>query len=381
MKALGSELDPVTEDPVDIGKNMWYHTFEWNAPELVQQGLMLNAPAIDHETEDVFPVQVDEWGNEYYETEISRRFNLMVQGNGTAMASESKTSAVLLYKEGILFQGGPADIFMRRVVLPDEFDPAVDNPFAYENVQCVELDDEGVATPMDLLYSDGANPNYVRGLCPVQGMNLSGTTIVECDTTSDPDGCAADFPWDADEDESGYPKVTEWIQAPGNFNDPSWTNPYDVSKGHRGFIDGDFVMMMYATAPNWKANTVGNEAYNLYIRRSFDGGQTWTTLPASFTHIDGETYSGDGTTTCEWYGWGGQVEEATCTTYGAGDFEQARNVSQLTGTRITVLDPRYSPTGGMLKLDYDDLLCYDEAAADGAGDWVNCGYTRQRLSA
>ena len=128
-------------------------------------------------------------------------------------------------------------------------------------------------------------------------------------------------------DESAYPKVTEWVQAEDNFNDPSWVNPYDVSKGHRGFIDGDFVMMMYATAPNWKANTIGNEAYNLYIRRSFDGGQTWTTLPASFTHINGVTYSGDGTESCEDYGWGGQVEEETCTLYGAGEFEQARNVS------------------------------------------------------
>ena len=44
-------------------------------------------------------------------------------------------------------------------------------------------------------------------------------------------------------------------------------------------------------------------------------------------------------------------------TYGAGEFEQARNVSQLAGTRITVLDPRYSPSGGMLKKDYTNLLC------------------------
>ena len=34
-------------------------------------------------------------------------------------------------------------------------------------------------------------------------------------------------------------------------------------------------------------------------------------------------------------------------TYGAGEFEQGRNVSLLTGNKITILDPRYSPTGGM----------------------------------
>ena len=34
-------------------------------------------------------------------------------------------------------------------------------------------------------------------------------------------------------------------------------------------------------------------------------------------------------------------------TYAAGAFEQGRNVSLLTGNKITILDPRYSPTGGL----------------------------------
>lgn len=418
MKALGTELeDPENPDtdctgdtppdtcvPVDIGKNMWYHTFEWNNPELVAQGLMLNAPALSPETGEVLnngPL-TDEWGNEFYDTEIARRFNLFVNSPAAAMASESKTMGFLIYKEGILFQGGPADIFIRRLVLPapcliDEstgefidddvcFNPNEDNPFAYENVQCVEYADDGTATPVVLEYTaEGEeNPNYVRGLCPVSGMNVSGTTIVECDEgDTAADTCAEQFPfsltyeeWASDEDDTQLPKVTEWLQAPDNYNDASWANPYDVSKGHRGFIDGDFVMMMYATAPNWKAGTIGNEAYNLYIRRSFDGGQTWTTLPESFAHINGVTYSGDGTETCEDYGWGGDGkdeggEEEVCTFYPAGEFEQARNVSRLTGSKVTVLDPRYTPTGGMLKKDYTNLLCDPELD----GIWENCGYT------
>ena len=36
------------------------------------------------------------------------------------------------------------------------------------------------------------------------------------------------------------------------------------------------------------------------------------------------------------------------------DFEQARNVSQLTGTRVTILDPRYTPSGGPKKLTLYD---------------------------
>jgi hypothetical protein len=137
MKAMGTEgidsngdpcvIDsgqPDPEDdctPIDIGKDMWYHTFEFNSPELVQQGLMLNAPAkctpYDADMGDsqcsagvgeFYDVHIDEFGDEYYQTEIARRFNLMVQGIPAAMASEDKTSALLIYKEGILFQGGPA---------------------------------------------------------------------------------------------------------------------------------------------------------------------------------------------------------------------------------------------------------------------------------
>ncbi|MFC1996548.1 choice-of-anchor O protein [Chloroflexota bacterium] len=389
MKALGTVgdggCDPTTDDTCtifDIGKNMWYYTFEFDKPALVTQGMMLNSYALSPADGLPFDTYTDEWGNEIYDTEIARRFNLMVNSPAAAMASESKTMGTLIYKQGILFQGGPADIFTRRIVLPIDFDPAVDNPFAYENVECASLDDAGVATPADRLYPDGINPNYVLGLCPVDGMNVSATTLVRCDANGGTD-CAGVFPYDTTYEEwyndAGItlPKVLEWSQTVDNLNDASWVNPYDVSKGHRGFMDGDFVMMMYATAANWKANTTGNEAYQLYIRRSFDGGQTWTTLPADYTHwspLDPDiTVVADGTTTYEWYGGYGEEDYSVETTYAAGDFEQARNVSQLAGTRVTVLDPRYSPTGGMLKKDYTKLLC--PVSLDGASVWENCGYT------
>ena len=68
-------------------------------------------------------------------------------------------------------------------------------------------------------------------------------------------------------------------------------------------------------------------------------------MPESFTHTDEITYIGSGTNTCEWMGpTGSQTEYPVCVTYDAGEFEQARNVSQLLGNKVTVLDPRYSPT-------------------------------------
>lgn len=394
MKALGTVgdngCDPSTDPECtifDIGKNMHYYTFEFDKPALVTQGLMLNSYALSPETGEPFDTYTDEWGNEIYDTEIARRVNLMVNSPAAAMASDSRLMGLLLYKQGILFQGGPADIFTRRIVLPepcgtlvidDCFDPAVDNPFAYENVECVSYDDAGVATPVERLYADGSNPNYVLGLCPADGMNVSGTTLVRCSDGSSGEACADQFPYDSTYEEwfvddtfTELPKVLEWSQSVDNLNDASWENPYDVSKGHRGFVDGDFVMLMYATAENWKANTTGNEAYQLYIRRSFDGGLTWTTLPASFAHINGITYSGGGATSCEWYGGYGEDDYSVCTDYAAGEFEQARNVSQLAGTRVTVLDPRYSPSGGMLKRDYKSLVCDDDLD----GIWENCGLT------
>lgn len=284
-----------------------------------------------------------------YQTEIARRFSLISQAADEV--GPSGTVAFATWKQGIIRQGGPADVMARRFVLPLDFDPAVDNPFAYTHMACDQW-----------AFTNGFNPRYVKGLCVTPAITLSGTTIVAGDC-GDELACQEAFPWnDYFDDLAGGTEIgaiTDWRWCDGSgaiegcladsdLDDTSWENPYDVAKGHRGFIDGDFLMVLYAWSPNWRANTVGHDNYNLYTRRSFDGGQTWTTTPGSFAHTDGLTYSGSGTTTCEWMGpAGSDTEVPVCTTYGAGDFEQARNLSQLVGTRETVLDPRFTPTPSM----------------------------------
>lgn len=131
----------------------------------------------------------------------------------------------------------------------------------------------------------------------------------------------------------------------------------DVAKGHRGFLDKDFVMLMYAWSPNWKTNAIGKDQYNLYARRSFDGGVTWTTTPAAL--------GGNGTTTCEIFrnSTGGLLSTPACTTYGVGAFEKARNLSVLTSLKTTVLDPRYAPTGSF-DPDGDGVLDFKIVYAD-----------------
>ncbi len=359
-KAMGDllvdYLGVPTDDPLDIGKDVWYYSFDMFDHPLADQGGILNQPAtcspwtvgatVDCTDYEFFPVQTDPLnGGDFYLTEIARRFALTTNPVNLITESEAKLSAMLIFKQGIINQGGPADIMLRRVVAPDDFDPAVDNPYAFENMACDEW-----------AYTDGTNPNYLQGICLSPAINISGTTIVECDGATGNDACAATFPVADDgsipDAETSFPKMLEWRQCDGvasiegcesdnDLDDQSWESPFDIAKGHRGFLDGDYVMMMYAWSPNWKANSVGNDHYNLYVRRSFDGGLTWTTTPAAL--------GGAGVTVSENYCVETSAEECVGTefTYAAGAYEQGRNVSQLIGNKITILDPRYSPTGGM----------------------------------
>jgi hypothetical protein len=256
-------------------------------------------------------------------------------------------------------------VFARRFVMPDEFDAQNDNPFDYANMVCDVRQ-----------FEDGSNPRYVKGLCMSSPQNLSGTTLVDCDEGVDE--CEPlDFPYDellADidktDDPGGLPKMTEWRQCQEenqtfsvissgdvttftcddtDLDDQSWENPWDLSKGHRGFMYGDFIMQMYAWSPNWEANVEAHDNYNLYVRRSFDGGATWTTYPGSVSLPEGavipDNVVADGSMSCEWYGIPGALTEyPACFTYAAGEYEQARNLSQMIGTHVTVLDPRFTGT-------------------------------------
>ena len=158
-----------------------------------------------------------------------------------------------------------------------------------------------------------------------------------------------------------------------NLDDQSWYNPLDISKGHRGFLDGDFVMFLHAWSPNWRLNDKGNDRYELYVRRSFDGGQTWGTTPSLFTASDGLSYSGDGTITCESYrpvpeeggGQGERVEPKVCYEFGAGAAEHMRNVTQHRSMNITTLDPRYAATKATITDGCTDGLFLDPLVIDG----------------
>jgi hypothetical protein len=289
-----------------------------------------------------------DYAYEFYETEITRRFSLISQD--ISKVGPSNVVAYALVKQGIIKQGGPADIFGRQFAIPEDFDPNVDNPYAFENMVCENWAFGGE------IGSEDYNPFYPDGICLDTPANISGTEAVACENGDCPtledvyvlDEVTGEYDFDL----GSYDRVIEWDQVDdpvtGTLMTQSWHNPFDIAKGHRGFLDGDFLMVLYAWSPNYKENAVGHDHYNLYVRRSFDGGYTWTTLPENFTASDGLNYTGDGTRTCENFGWAtaGGVYQG-CTDYLAGEFEKSRNVSHLVGSQDTILDPRYTPTKGI----------------------------------
>ncbi|MBT8059678.1 MAG: hypothetical protein KJO33_08790, partial [Gammaproteobacteria bacterium] len=189
----------------------------------------------------------------------------------------------------------------------DGFDSTAVNPYAYDNMVCDTW-----------AFTEGLNPRYVKGFCADPAINLSGNTILTSESCGDAIGCRDAFPFsdyfdDIDMTDSlPISKIYTWemigpgfTDDPGSFEDPldidgdltnlndtSWANPYDMAKGHRGFMTGDMIMAMYAWTPNWNDLTNAHSIVNLYVRRSFDGGLTWSTTPGSYTHTNGETYSG-----------------------------------------------------------------------------------------
>ena len=117
-------------------------------------------------------------GAPFYLTEIARRFALTTNSVGSTASSTSNLSAVLIYKQGIINQGGPADIMIRRVVAPEGFNPAVDNPYAFENMACDEWADMTWVDSLGVVHT--VNPNYLQGVCMSPAINLTANTIVSC---------------------------------------------------------------------------------------------------------------------------------------------------------------------------------------------------------
>ena len=241
----------------DEGKVIIYHSFDMRAPNLVSGGTTVNLNEVvknDDGTETV---------TDLYEN--ARRIRFIIQPPGKM--GTARVPLVAIYKQGRYGTGQPSDIFLRRFVVPESDDPAVDNPYRPENLQA------------------GA-------------FNMSSFT---------PSG---DYYVDQEHPEDGVKVPEGIIQTEANLYDQSYDNMFSEARAHRGQIRGDKITLGYAQTLNWVASNNGRDKYDFYVRRSFDGGATWTDA--------------------------------------AGNFEAAKNVSNLPDNTCSVIEPRLVSTPGSI---------------------------------
>ena len=300
-------------EPDDSGKNVIYHSFKLNQPDRVSAGDVVNLPAIDDEG-NLIPIYYRDAIGEptsyfrQYKTEVARRPRIISQPK--SWMGETRTSAVVIYKQGREGSGKPSDAFAVRVVVP-ETDTKYDNPYRFENFQ---------------RYGTGAqttDPEVMRS--QRKHMNMSAATV----TAMDPVEKAGDG------EGNTWNKVGKWKQYQGDLKAESFANPYSDAKAHRGFLRGDLLVFGYSFTPNW--GRLGGDHMDFYVRRSFDGGQTFTTDPNGPEEVTHTVIERDPNT--------GEFHQVQYQ-YQRGAFEPGRNVSLLKGNSHTVTDPRLVPPMG-----------------------------------
>lgn len=314
---LGAEFDEDAEESGDKGKDVIYHSFRFDAPDLVSAGDIVNLPALD-DSGNLIPIfYKDAVGVptpyiRQFATENARRVRFLAQSKGDMLKTAgADTVALVLYKQGREGNGKPSDIFAVRVVVPTT-DKAIDNPYRFANF-----------ARFDTSESNPDENGFLR--YRRKHMNMTSATV----EAVDPLDIAEDFEGHA------YGKVARWNQYAGNLADESFANPYSDAKGHRGFIRGNVVVLGYSFTPNW--GRLGGDHLDFFVRRSFDGGRSWTTDPNGpeetvHTIIEKDPVTRE------------YVQKQY--RYRRGQFEPARNVSLLKGNRFTVTDPRLVPPMG-----------------------------------
>ncbi len=358
------------------GKNVIYHSFDFKNPDLVAAGRIVNRPEfIDDGDNIIQPSELvyledeggvkildylDHWQLSY---ENARRGRFMPQGIGAF--GSSHTALVMVHKQGPDGAGRPSDILLRRWEYPADC------------TKVAKKKTDGTVVGYNIEDANGETVNPYGPDCIVGGwvedtvsgqyyyeggvQNMSSVTpTVVTDSKGDPDK----------EDAWGAVKIVEWVQTVDNLDDPTGAraydnagnlttdldveNPFDDARAHRGGLRGDYVYMGFSYSANWAAARNGHDHFDFYIRRSFDGGQTWITDPsgAGVEHCRTWTYP-EGTTPpegAELIGTdGGATKVKECTTYAAGQFEAMRNLSQLANHKSSVIEPRIVAVPGTIK--------------------------------
>jgi len=299
----------------DMGKNVIYHSFDFALPEVAGGGGIVNLPETDAAGNPVYLVDelgaplLDWKGDPQLAYENARRVRLLAQPKSKAGASQ--TVVVVLYRQGEEGHGKPADIFLRR----------------------------GVASPTGNPY---AFTNFVPG---AQNLSSVEPTLL----------------WQDPYDATKPVKMLRWGWSPANLADASGKNPHDDSIAHRGALSGDEIIIGYSWTPNW--GRAANDKYDFYVRRSFNGGGSWTTDPADPVPIEHNVVFkvpvlDEVSQTVLW------DEEVVVTQYQPGNLEPPRNVSNLRNNRMSVLEPRVVKAPGTITDLFGNPTGYPEDIQD-----------------
>ncbi|MCD6654285.1 MAG: choice-of-anchor O protein [Sulfurovum sp.] len=250
-QGVPQEGTPEDVNWTDTGKYVIYESFPFDNPESLTdaEGYVISGGNILNEK------------NSEGIYENARRIRFVAQGMASMATSVNDTVLVALYKEGMEGQGRPSDIMLKTFT-------------------------GGYAISK-------ANP----------AINISSVTPTELNITEG----------DSNSTDEDNLKVVAWDCNESNLQDDSFTNPYDDARAHRGVIRGDFIAIGYTYTPNWAAARQAHDNYDFYIRRSFDGGETWTDAN--------------------------------------GTFEGPVNMSNLPNNKETVIEPRLVGTPGTIKTD------------------------------
>ncbi len=154
-------------------------------------------------------------------------------GQGTP-GPNSGVKLFVLWKQGEFDEGGPSDIVGRAATgfTPADFVQAVNVPTA--------------SSPGDEL--DGC---FIRG---VQGPIASGAF-----------------------DNSPAINLSAETETGGDLDASTGDNIVEDARAHRGLISGDFIALGYSYTPDWAvARFTDTENYEFWIRRTTDGGATWS---------------------------------------------------------------------------------------------------------
>jgi hypothetical protein len=256
------------------GKNLYYHHFVFNDPDLAAIG---HGDQINGFSRDV--LGQDDEGNDilwsapdtYDPYENARRVRVVPNDE----LDEESTNGItlgLLYKEGKDGQGAPADAILRLFrggfdvadMDPEPLNLSSSTPYLFQN-------------PDDAGSEDGSGDNPAGD---GTGDMLPNRNTPKIDH----------FYWtDANlHDPTGYWYKSEagdnlFSEVDGYTPDISG-NPFENVFSTRLAIHGDIVLAGYAYCVNWSAGKKAKDHYDFYIRVSENAGDTWT-LPVNVSQL------------------------------------------------------------------------------------------------